>query len=180
MWQKNFNPRSRAGSDKTGRMKLRHLRNFNPRSRAGSDPSRATCHRICLLYFNPRSRAGSDHKRQDGRDQSASYFNPRSRAGSDAVLDKNSTATTKFQSTLPRGERLVGLAGDLASFKFQSTLPRGERRGSCAPAKSVCVTNFNPRSRAGSDTSWLEYGGYAVQFQSTLPRGERHKTCRYF
>ena len=77
-----------------------------------------------------------------------------------------------FQSTLPRGERLLpnGLtripirisihapAGGATAFVsmptsavdlFQSTLPRGERLSACCCAGAV--TNFNPRSRGGSD-----------------------------
>ncbi len=55
-------------------------------------------------------------------------FNPRSREGSDLVVDPNIVTATKFQSTLPRGER--------RSYKLRNT-------------RSIC--NFNPRSREGSD-----------------------------
>ena len=77
----------------------------------------------------------------------------------------------RFQSTLPRWERLQKCIVRLACKKFQSTLPRGERRGSRwlstlvttvsihAPARGATLSNnscavsagFNPRSRAGSD-----------------------------
>ena len=57
-----------------------------------------------------------------------------------------------FQSTLPRGER-PGIM-NLATFRgiFQSTLPRGERLGG---VKNVITgkTDFNPRSREGSDAA---------------------------
>ena len=88
-------------------------------------------------------------------------------------LRYTSSATIKFQSTLPRGERrfLSGFTGTL--YLFQSTLPRGERRLGMdgagymhisihAPARGatnsahydpLCNANFNPRSREGSDAT---------------------------
>ena len=80
-------------------------RNFNPRSREGSDWLEAQLCDIGHLYFNPRSREGSDPQFR-GRDHhgnaisihapvkgattgtpairpSQDYFNPRSREGSD-------------------------------------------------------------------------------------------------
>ena len=59
----------------------RLVRNFNPRSREGSDghPSRRLRY---PPYFNPRSREGSDYEREVVA-KSNSYFNPRSREGSD-------------------------------------------------------------------------------------------------
>ncbi len=124
-----------------------------------------------------------------------------------------------FQSTLPRRERRhpgwivprVDVISIHAPAKgatmikqlknggkiFQSTLPRRERR--YCPSDDHCRTDFNPRSREGSDPvrclrfSMLHYfnprsregsdtailhlrnGGFL--FQSTLPRRERH--CRH-
>ena len=54
-----------------------------------------------------------------------------------------------FQSTLPRGERLLSAQAAIKQQVFQSTLPRGERQ-----------------LLANSET-------LIEQFQSTLPRGER-------
>ncbi len=102
-------------------------------------------------------------------------FNPRSHTGSDCSLgffvvlltrfqstlphgERPQDATfpncgIPFQSTLPHGERLAGQPGILILSVFQSTLPHGERPGSvfaCPP-----TTNFNPRSHTGSD--FVEY-----------------------
>ena len=55
----------------------------------------------------------------------------------------------KFQSTLPREERLILISDFIAMHKFQSTLPREERRS---------VRHFD---------------GIEPLFQSTLPREER-------
>ena len=56
-----------------------------------------------------------------------------------------------FQSTLPRRERQHTLIEMSSVFLFQSTLPRRERRGVKIDISSY--TNFNPRSREGSD--WI-------------------------
>ncbi len=54
-----------------------------------------------------------------------------------------------FQSTLPRGERLLTSAKRYRIFVFQSTLPRGERPYNMA--LPVHTADFNPRSHEGSD-----------------------------
>ena len=61
-----------------------------------------------------------------------------------------SSATTPFQSTLPRRERRLNLIYHHSSPIFQSTLPRRERRctGRCILRR---LHPFNPRSRVGSD-----------------------------
>ena len=55
-------------------------------------------------------------------------FNPRSREGSDKRSHYCPYRVLQFQSTLPRGERLLSNMGLDKFLKFQSTLPRGERR----------------------------------------------------
>ncbi len=56
---KDFNPRSREGSDSCGYCNQLPLDYFNPRSREGSDWFRPLFIVICD-NFNPRSREGSD------------------------------------------------------------------------------------------------------------------------
>ena len=67
-------------------------------------------------------------------------------------LNSNSTPNpcTKFQSTLPRRERLRAFLQSRNPHTFQSTLPRRERHNSnwCR----CSYINFNPRSREGSDS----------------------------
>ena len=55
--------------------------------------------------FNPRSREGSD-QRSFKESKSSGNFNPRSREGSDVLGMSIYHCSIKFQSTLPRGERL--------------------------------------------------------------------------
>ena len=79
---KDFNPRSREGSDEY----------YNLYGGRGSD-------------FNPRSREGSDISPQLNTATRLDDFNPRSREGSDHVRCGLQPASGKFQSTLPRRER---------------------------------------------------------------------------
>ncbi len=142
---------------------------FNPRSREGSDiaPDASISFTV---YFNPRSREGSDLKKQ--LTMLLMNFNPRSREGSDKSTIKSSLVVIPFQSTLPRGERLLRVPANMtgkqisihapargatvtclssaSTWLFQSTLPRGERRLSKASGTSP-HHDFNPRSREGSD-----------------------------
>ena len=79
------------------------VKNFNPRSREGSDDVTGTEH-IILSDFNPRSREGSDFSNPTFF-TGLVYFNPRSREGSDSLGSRALTSSPTFQSTLPRGER---------------------------------------------------------------------------
>ena len=164
-----FNPRSREGSDESQyhyastsspfqstlprRERLCcldaiiQLQDFNPRSREGSDCTKLLSSKI-WLNFNPRSREGSDDM--------TGYLDAEGTISIHAPA-KGATATTllrlpewKFQSTLPRRERLMWLdISVVGTIVFQSTLPRRERR----------LKRLKPRMRK--------------EFQSTLPRRER-------
>ena len=102
-----------------------------------------------------------------------SYFNPRSREGSDLPRNHLLNILPKFQSTLPRRERLLPCSPCTILKGFQSTLPRRERQ--YARSMDASGTYFNPRSREGSDYSGKKYNGLSNRFQSTLPRRERRK-----
>ncbi len=84
-------------------------------------------------------------------DMSVFHFNPRSREGSDDSTAHPLTVTVKFQSTLPRRERLRYMRGIAAELLFQSTLPRRERPA--ADWITSIANDFNPRSREGSDVT---------------------------
>ena len=123
------------------------------------------------------------------------YFNPRSHEGSDLLCLFFLHSGHKFQSTLPRGERLQVCSVIPAPSQFQSTLPRGERllrydiAASCVSFQSTLPRGerqnkitilamrryFNPRSHEGSDGHWISEPTKIGEFQSTLPRGERRK-----
>ena len=98
----------------------------------------------------------------------------------------------KFQSTLPREERLMVHINRMVILIFQSTLPREERQS--WRTHSLKGVNFNPRSHERSDvvealrTHYIHISIHAptrgatgvdiinqkiLLFQSTLPREER-------
>ena len=81
---------------------------------------------LLVQDFNPRSHEGSDCKRRMAPKWNW-YFNPRSHEGSDLSMPVQGHGSGRFQSTLPRGERLRGRNPDNPS------------------------DNFNPRSHEGSD-----------------------------
>ena len=78
---------------------------------------------------------------------------------------------SKFQSTLPRGERPGIYSGRSRGIDFN---PRS-RVGSDLLLffHGFCLHDFNPRSRVGSDAKEKCAYPKAEVFQSTLPRGER-------
>ena len=122
---------------------------FNPRSHEGSDSIRAISSLTCFSFqstlprrerlgvarynhsysqgFNPRSHEGSDGEYR-GEIINQYRFNPRSREGSDNSDVAKKLGISRFQSTLPRRERL-------------------ERSRYCTHKHG-----FNPRSREGSDS----------------------------
>ena len=99
-----FNPRSRAGSDFWQRWRGQTSAGFNPRSRAGSDPT-LPMQAEQGEGFNPRSRAGSDPKeeKKESIKEVSIHAPARGATFNQALL----TSSSPFQSTLPRGERLI-------------------------------------------------------------------------
>ena len=103
---------------------------------------------------------------------------------------------TRFQSTLPRGERHFL---DLRILRFQAISIHAPTRGATIMVLHFhsifinfnprshegsdfiegvlmdIVKNFNPRSHEGSDTCCSIRSSYYKRFQSTLPRGERQQ-----
>ena len=142
-----FNPRSREGSDTTTSTYSSRPTDFNPRSREGSDPALAAQGEKIRISIHAPAR------------------------GATVLAPVAPAQKQKFQSTLPRGERLNRLvlvdtfvdisihapARGATQFRelpqidvqFQSTLPRGERP--CVYSSTLSARHFNPRSREGSD-----------------------------
>ena len=82
IYYRDFNPRSREGSDIFSTSNQCRCFNFNPRSHEGSD---SLIFFFCAFQndFNPRSHEGSD---RSGKNSSSNKndFNPRSHEGSDS------------------------------------------------------------------------------------------------
>ena len=107
----------------------------------------------------------------------------------------NNSNNSKFQSTLPRGERPDLEFGEMFSADFnprshegsdrryhrperdplfQSTLPRGERHGSSQFSGMPVVISIHAPTRGATHGSANQYKSNLI-FQSTLPRGERQR-----
>ena len=65
------------------------------------------------------------------------------------------------------------ILGSKGTFIFQSTLPRRERLFNRLLLRRK--SNFNPRSREGSDSDYDDNFDFGILFQSTLPRRERRR-----
>ena len=126
-----------------------HLLNFNPRSRKGSDAERwIKCVGITSISIHAPARGATS--RYPSIKIRAANFNPRSRKGSDRYLKCIWMIITKFQSTLPQGERpIMGPFSALASGISIHAPARGATRG--YGDDLVIKQDFNPRSRKGSD-----------------------------
>ena len=120
-------------------------------------------------YFNPRSREGSDLSVASLSWQVYISIHAPAKGAtfSHSFIDR----LHRFQSTLPRRERLLGVLLSGGMTEFQSTLPRRERP--LLPDTRYPYQNFNPRSREGSDKGFQDTLKMIELFQSTLPRRER-------
>ena len=168
----DFNPRSREGSDTVCSPFVISSQYFNPRSREGSDlpswciwsmasiisihaPARGATppgYTECTTTgnFNPRSREGSDDL-PDRQPAERDDFNPRSREGSDVIQFVLQAEFIKFQSTLPRGERLETQKTSGSQSEISIHAPARGATYSPHEIKERLQINFNPRSREGSD-----------------------------
>ena len=120
--------------------------------------------------FNPRSHTGSD-TRHLRLYSSLCSFNPRSHTGSDGLHRRNLRQQGVSIHAPTRGATMASKVW-LSASRFQSTLPHGERRRCTASTfrQPVC---FNPRSHTGSDLPAVFRSPTSRRFQSTLPHGER-------
>ena len=127
-------------------------------------------------YFNPRSREGSDFTcRLKGSCINISIRAPTRGA---TIIGMLLTLSSRFQSALPRGERLpMPMMQSSSSPRFQSALPRGERPYKDRTiAQSYTFQSALPRGeRQYKGLSWR----MTSKFQSALPRGERHCITRH-
>ena len=167
------------------------FRNFNPRSHEGSDDVTLKTPLLhSAISIHAPTRGATDQHKKPFCIHEISIHAPTRGATMHWHL---SSSITVFQSTLPRGERLVTALVITVARSFQSTLPRGERQRK--PMSLWLHKYFNPRSHEGSDgdETRAEYmadyisihaptrGATRVssefpgtkKFQSTLPRGER-------
>ena len=192
---RNFNPRSREGSDKPGRGLFIISSYFNPRSREGSDYGRVDLAKAIHVFQStlPR-RERQNPAYEDLIFQGISIHAPAK--GATLRYKGRNGMCALFQSTLPRRERLLPNEYSGRIRKFQSTLPRRERPESeqylrdaidisiHAPAKGATRRIFSKSvllrisihaPAKGATRMYATEGAKKMQFQSTLPRRERQK-----
>ena len=189
----NFNPRSHERSDHITQSFVFRFFNFNPRSHERSDyyesndnvklkisihaptrgatPSRSlTMSPISISIHAPTRGAtlSNDVK------SSIRYFNPRSHERSDHMsFVKSARHINRFQSTLPREERLIFFQVKTCANTFQSTLPREERLYSIFNLR--CFVYFNPRSHERSDITFVHISNLLANFN---PRSHERSDAR--
>ena len=123
-------------------------RNFNPRSREGSDSNANT--NVSMMGISIHAPARGATSRYTAQGELFCNFNPRSREGSDPPSLYQFLLHHISIHAPARGATATPLSWACDYKLFQSTLPRGERRGT--PFFMISKsTYFNPRSREGSD-----------------------------
>ena len=121
---------------------------FNPRSHEGSDGNRAI---VCsdLSGFQSTLPRGERRGCHLPGDWISLHFNPRSHEGSDDTVGANLMPESFISIHAPtRGATIVCVPADVQP-RFQSTLPRGERL--LIYQYTLIQGDFNPRSHEGSD-----------------------------
>ena len=123
-------------------------RGFNPRSHGGSDGiTRPTAEGG--LCFNPRSHGGSDGHRPEPMQSRSRVSIHAPTEGATAHRIYNRTVDM-FQSTLPRRERLNGVAYVTEAISVSIHAPTEGATWSFSTS-STGLPCFNPRSHGGSD-----------------------------
>ncbi len=188
---RDFNPRSRTGSDGPTTPQTAGAGDFNPRSRTGSDRRLRTSptKSLSISIHAPAQGATSPACSTPRKPEFQSTLPHRERH----LTSLRSDVDKIFQSTLPHRERLFATWAIEDAQVFQSTLPHRERPNSdfatgmenvfqstlphrerhLAQVKASPDRNFNPRSRTGSDGGCEIAAELAEEFQSTLPHRER-------
>ena len=110
--------------------------------------------RIPTTHFNPRSREGSDDQLLSHLFRQL-YFNPRSREGSDDVFNDLSVLFCKFQSTLPRRERLTPPLYVYYSITISIHAPaKGATQNHWRIVRLFAISIHAPAKGATSLTTW--------------------------
>ena len=146
------------------------LFNFNPRSHEGSDPPDIVEYIEQQISIHAPTR-GATALCNSGVFK-ITYFNPRSHEGSDIK-----SAVTFIQQTISIHAPTRGATSSKyccrATIRFQSTLPRGERL-STSPYGVNLLIDFNPRSHEGSDLKRANIQIFRVISIHAPTRGATH------
>ena len=164
---------------------------FNPRTHEGCDCDKPIIRGV-YCSFNPRTHEGCDLSSMRMMTMTDG-FNPRTHEGCDRIYQVHANGFRRFQSTHPRGVRLV--TSPLATLSCSVSIHAPTRGATSRWAStSTAHTCFNPRTHEGCDirqlsevynkrvsihaptrgaTSGLIRNPSRASFQSTHPRGVR-------
>ena len=167
---KDFNPRSRTGSDYAASLGFyrQYISTHAPAQGATESRRRMKAAKVFQPTLPHRERPA-----QQGPAGGRHHFNPRSRTGSDFPAGLGQLPEWLFQPTLPHRERLSSSTAGIMASQFQPTLPHRERRVCVKIGHSTVSGDFNPRSRTGSDGALISPMDFIGLFQPTLPHRER-------
>ena len=148
----NFNPRSREGSDL--QRQLAHLlpADFNPRSREGSDFSLLLHYIFRTISIHAPARGATGNGQAEVYD--SSDFNPRSREGSDRRRGsiRPSSGTISIHAPARGATVSAILTPPICAISIHAPARGATPSHNLTPAYR---TDFNPRSREGSDYYWV-------------------------
>ena len=142
----HFNPRSLVGNDSQYQPVLRSLQDFNPRSLVGNDGESSLETQIYIISIHVPSWGTTLSAVARFKRHTISIHVPSWGTTLDAM---ECILYVLFQSTFPRGERLIAYRSSMVRWIFQSTFPRGERLR--RPGSLLLSDYFNPRSLVGND-----------------------------
>ena len=186
-----FNPRSREGSDRSGKDNKKRLIHFNPRSREGSDsPSPVKSHFSFTISIHAPAKGATSNsffillcplfqstlpRRERPRGcallQTLLDFNPRSREGSDIHQSRQRLTVLNFNPRSREGSD-VRLHQHFVLLLYHFN-PRSREGSDCFPSNSNAFSFISIHAPAKGATEIHEdYDGF-IEFQSTLPRRER-------
>ena len=143
-----FNPRAHAGRDNKVTVQMSYNTGFNPRAHAGRDSCRRSRPLCARVSIHAPTRGATSYRCGKLNRKEVSIHAPTRGATKQQHLY---LLPLLFQSTRPRGARLIQSIQSLAHQTFQSTRPRGARLTTITTnSKFTC---FNPRAHAGRDNS---------------------------
>ena len=124
----------------------------------GGRLARSPWHRRPVVSFNPRPRAGGDpHRRRDGvtgRSWVSIHAPARGATARMPIAVRGPTASVSIHA--PARGATPGDEPSLTATVFQSTPPRGGRHSRLPRCRRRLRVSFNPRPRAGGDSTWRD------------------------
>ena len=171
---KHFNPRSREGSDQERAFKFAAIKiSIHAPARGATTWNEALTY-LGIISIHAPARGATMQEAAMRRRRAISIHAPA--RGATAMPRGASTYSSRFQSTLPRGERPDRHPQDGQSQHFNPRSREGSDRLQGKSINQICISIHAPAR--GATTKPSKKAGYKI-FQSTLPRGERPRNrCR--